>query len=72
MSKHHPRVLVVMMMMIISLLVINNIALLQNPAFAQNINNTNKLVIPDGVASGDVTDHSAAYQHLSCLRQEWI
>src|SRR6188472_1855428 len=58
MSKHQPRVLVVMMM-IISLLVLNNIALLQNPAFAQNINNTNKLVIPDGVASGDVTDHSA-------------
>lgn len=62
MSKHQPRILVLiimMMMVIISLLVLNNIALLQNPTFAQNINNTNKLVIPDGVASGDVTDHSA-------------
>ncbi|HEY5632041.1 MAG TPA: PhoD-like phosphatase N-terminal domain-containing protein, partial [Nitrososphaeraceae archaeon] len=63
MSKHKPRILVLiiimMMMVIISLLVLNNIALLQNPTFAQNINNTNKLVIPDGVASGDVTDHSA-------------
>jgi len=41
----------------ISILAINNIGSLSNIAFAQN--NNNKLVITDGIASGDVTDNSA-------------
>lgn len=46
------------MSMTISILVINDISGLQNPpANAQNQNNnTNKLTITDGIASGDVTD----------------
>jgi alkaline phosphatase D len=55
------RAMVVMMAMItISILALTNITLLPYFAFAQdNTNNINKLVITDGIASGDVTDNSA-------------
>ena len=43
----------------ILILSINNIGSLSNIVFAQNNDNNNKLVITDGVASGDVTDNSA-------------
>ena len=53
------RVMVVMMAMsMVLILILNNIVLLPYLAFAQN-NNTNKLVITDGIASGDVTNNSA-------------
>ena len=54
-------IVIIMVMMTISILALNNIALLSYPALAQNNNiiNTNKLSITDGIASGDVTDHSA-------------
>ena len=54
-------IVIIMVMMTISILALNNIALLSYPALAQNNNiiNTNKIAITDGIASGDVTDHSA-------------
>ena len=41
---------------------LTSLLLLFYPAYAQTINNntnTNKLSIPNGIASGDITDHSA-------------
>ena len=54
MSEHLPRSVMIVMTAtsMVLILILNNIA------FAQN-NNTNKLVITDGIASGDVTDNSA-------------
>jgi alkaline phosphatase D len=51
----------VMTVMVILILALTNVALLlPYIAYAQeNINNINKLVITDGIASGDVTDSSA-------------
>jgi alkaline phosphatase D len=58
MSEHPPKTILVITTAIItiSILAINNIGSLFNIAFAQN---NNKLVITDGIASGDVTDNSA-------------
>jgi alkaline phosphatase D len=60
MSERPPKTILVLTTAIISMLIlaINSIGLLSNIAFAQN-NNNNKLVITDGIASGDVTDNSA-------------
>jgi alkaline phosphatase D len=49
--------IVIMTISMVLILILNNIALLPYLAFAQN--NTNKFVITDGIASGDVTDNSA-------------
>ncbi len=49
--------IVIMAMSIVLTLILNNIALLPYLVFAQN--NTNDLVITNGIASGDVTDNSA-------------
>jgi alkaline phosphatase D len=59
MSRHLPKRLMLITMAIITILILalNNIALLPYLALAQN--NINKLVITDGIASGDVTDNSA-------------
>jgi alkaline phosphatase D len=59
MSERPPKTILVITTAIItiSILAINNIGSLSNIAFAQN--NNNKLVITDGIASGDVTDNSA-------------
>jgi phosphodiesterase/alkaline phosphatase D-like protein len=61
MSERPPRTILVVTTAIITILILalNNIGSLSNIAFAQNDNNNNKLVITDGVASGDVTDNSA-------------
>jgi len=58
-SERPPKTILVVTTAIITLLILalNNIGSLSNIAFAQN--NNNKLVITDGVASGDVTDNSA-------------
>lgn len=60
MSEHLPRkaMIVLMAVSMILMLLLNNIALSPYFAFAQN-NNSDKLVITDGIASGDVTDNSA-------------
>src|ERR1051326_5190036 len=60
MSERPPKTILVITTAIITILILalNNIGSLSNIAFAQN-NNNNKLVITDGVASGDVTDNSA-------------
>ena len=59
MSERPPKTILVVTTAIITILILalNNIGSLSNIAFAQNDNN--KLVITDGVASGDVTDNSA-------------
>lgn len=52
--------MIVMIAMSMALiLTLNNIALLPYFAFAQDNDNTNKIVITYGIASGDVTDNSA-------------
>ena len=43
----------------VSILTLNSIGLPSYLAFAQNNNDSNKLIITDGIASGDVTDNSA-------------
>jgi alkaline phosphatase D len=53
-DEHLPKTPILVMMAMIMLL----ISALNNIAFAQN-NNINKMVITDGIASGDVTDNSA-------------
>ena len=60
MPERPPKTILIVTMAIITILIlsINNIGSLSNIAFAQNDNN-NKLVIIDGIASGDVTDNSA-------------
>ena len=60
MSQRPPKTILVVTTAIITILILalNNIGSLSNIAFAQN-DNRNKLVITDGVASGDVTDNSA-------------
>ena len=50
---------VVMVMFFVSILTLNSIKLPSYLAFAQNNNDSNKLIITDGIASGDVTDNSA-------------
>src|ERR1051325_658560 len=55
MSDEHLSKTAIPVMMAISTLLISA---LNNIAFAQN-NNINKMVITDGIASGDVTDNSA-------------
>jgi alkaline phosphatase D len=52
-------VVVVMVMFLVSILTLNSIGLLSYLAFAKNNNDSNKLIITDGIASGDVTDNSA-------------
>src|SRR5919197_4304268 len=60
MSEHLPRrvMIVIMAVSMVLILTLNNIVLSPYLVFAQN-NNSNKLVITDGIASGDVTDNSA-------------
>jgi alkaline phosphatase D len=55
MSEHLPRRVMIVMMAMIIVLILS----LNNTALAQNNNNRNKMVITDGIASGDVTDNSA-------------
>src|ERR671938_663398 len=50
--------IVIMAISVVLILTLNNIVLSPYLVFAQN-NNSNKLVITDGIASGDVTDNSA-------------
>ena len=61
MSERPPKTILIVTTAIITILIlsINNIGSLSNIVFAQNNDNNNKLVITDGIASGDVTDHSA-------------
>jgi alkaline phosphatase D len=61
MSERPPKTILIVTTAIITILIlsINNIGSLSNIVFAQNNDNNNKLVITDGVASGDVTDNSA-------------
>src|SRR5918911_1878464 len=60
MPERPPKTILIVTMAIITILIlsINNIGSLSNIGFARN-NNNNKLVITDGIASGDVTDNSA-------------
>ncbi len=62
MSERPSKTILIVTTAIITILIlsINNIGSLSNIVFAQNNNdNNNKLVITDGIASGDVTDNSA-------------
>jgi alkaline phosphatase D len=61
MSERPPKTILIVTTAIITILIlsINNIGSLSNIVFAQNNDNDNKLVIIDGIASGDVTDNSA-------------
>src|SRR5689334_13379601 len=63
MSQYLPKrlmvVVVAMVMFFVSILTLNSIGLPSYLAFAQNNDDSNKLVITDGIASGDVTDNSA-------------
>jgi alkaline phosphatase D len=51
--------IVLMAISVVLILILNNISFLPYIVFAQKNNNNNKLVITDGIASGDVTDNSA-------------
>src|SRR6478752_355616 len=61
MSERQPKTILIVTAAIITILIlsINNIGSLSNIVAAQNDNNNNKLVITDGITSGDVTDNSA-------------
>ncbi|HEY7081367.1 MAG TPA: PhoD-like phosphatase N-terminal domain-containing protein, partial [Nitrososphaeraceae archaeon] len=61
MSERLPNTILLVTTAIITILIlsINNIGSFANIVFAQNNDNNNKLVITDGIASGDVTDNSA-------------
>ena len=62
MFEHLKIKVILSTVIVLTLLALSNIVLisLYSPAYAQNINsNTNRLAITDGIASGDITDHSA-------------
>jgi alkaline phosphatase D len=63
MLEHLKLKVILSTVIVLTLLALSNIVLvllLYSPAYAQNNNNnTNKLAITDGIASGDITDHTA-------------
>src|SRR5438874_6056537 len=63
MLEHLKLKVILSTVIVLTLLALSNIVLvllIYSPAYAQNINNnTNKLAITDGIASGDITDRTA-------------